>query len=658
MLLSSSYESYESSIVNKTTSKHLVGPDWAANMRVCDACNDSPCVAKKVLKEAKKRLQHKNPKVQLLTLMLLETIVKNCRVYIHQLISERKILDEMIKLHKKTEDIHVRRKILVLLDSWQEAFGGCGGKYSQYYWACDELRRSGVRFPQRSPRSAPVITPPVSHQSKVAQIGFGMPANSSRRLDEAMSSEVESLSASSLESMQNVLELLDGMLQAVNPNDRMSVKDEVIVDLADRCRSNQKKLMQIITSTSDEGLLAQSLELNDSLQGVLARHDGIAAGTPLPNHKKDASLQQSATPDSNAKTTEVRDKTPVENGKSPAFDPPGSKALAEVEEEEDEFALLTRRHTKSPSAPSQSAGTGSTEDAASSSGSNNALVLFDAPAPATATTTSNAKEQDLIDLLSIVLTTNPTPSETLPAPESAPAQNAYESSFNKYVVPWAQPQPQQTAQQIQPQYQPMQSQMPTQSLQGYAQYSSAYPPPPWEATSSYGSNQIPNYNPYLYPTSQGPMNNPSMSMQGAWPSQNVYSQYGNQPMYSTQVYSNQAVGNSSPLQTARTLQQSNSFHNLPSANGNLNSTAQTTDGSLLINGSRLLQHVNSFPAKVNNGTAMNGTTPVLNNGSTGISSGQKTYIPSYRLFEDLNVLSGSEGKLKSGPYSSASGTQT
>ena len=87
------------------------------------------------------------------------------------------------------------------------------------------------------------------------------------------------------------------------------------------------------------------------------------------------------------------------------------------------------RHSKSPSAPSQSAGTGFTEDAASSSGSNNALVLFDATAPATATTNSNAKEQDLIDLLSIVLTTNPTPSETLPAPESAPAQNAYEVPY-------------------------------------------------------------------------------------------------------------------------------------------------------------------------------------------------------------------------------------
>lgn len=39
-------------------------------------------------------------------------------------------------------DMTVRDKILVLLDSWQEAFGGQRGKYSQYYWAYDELRVS------------------------------------------------------------------------------------------------------------------------------------------------------------------------------------------------------------------------------------------------------------------------------------------------------------------------------------------------------------------------------------------------------------------------------------------------------------------------------------------------------------------------------------
>lgn len=39
-------------------------------------------------------------------------------------------------------DMQLREKILVLLDSWQEAFGGPGGKHPQYYWAYEDLRVS------------------------------------------------------------------------------------------------------------------------------------------------------------------------------------------------------------------------------------------------------------------------------------------------------------------------------------------------------------------------------------------------------------------------------------------------------------------------------------------------------------------------------------
>lgn len=633
--------------VDKATSELLVGPDWTMNMEICDICNSNHWLAKDVVKSVKRRLQHKSPKVQLLALTLLETMVKNCGEYIHYHMSERKIVDEMIKIVKKKADIHVRDKILALLDSWQEAFGGPSGKYTQYYWACDELRRYGIQFPQRSQHSAPVITPPVTYPPAVTHVGFGMPPNSSRRLDEAMTSEVEGLSASTLKSMENVLEVLDDMLQAVNPNDRMAVKDEVIVDLVDRCRANQKKLLQMITNTTDEELLVKGIEMNDSLQLVLAKHDALASGAPLPTNGSSVNVQPHELANSSLKTSKAGDKNPAQDAKSSA------SAVQGEEEEEDEFAQLARRHSKAQSTPSQNAAAGATEDSASSS-SSNALVLVDMPAPDPAPT-NTTKEQDLIDLLSIVLTTSSTASETPQASNPAPVETTMQASLNSYVVPWAQPQPQvQPQPQSQAHYQPMQPQLRHQVQHGYSQYSSVYPPPPWEATPTYSNNQYPVPNPYVHPVSQGNMNG-SIPMQGTSSSQNINSfqstQYGNQSYPKAQ----NAVNSSSPMPGTQSLQQVNSFQN-PAVNGNLSSTLQATStpSSQPMQSVPSLQHINSFPVRTSNGLAMNGNVPVTS-GPGSIPSGQKPFVPSYRLFEDLNVFGSSEGKLKSGLYPSASG---
>ncbi|KAJ0574165.1 putative VHS domain, GAT domain, GAT domain superfamily protein [Helianthus annuus] len=532
--------------VDKATSEFLNGPDWTLNIDICDTINANSWLAKDVAKALKKRLQHKNPHVQLLSLTLLETMVKNCGERVHIQIAERGILPEMIKIVKKKADMRVREKILVLLDSWQQAFGGRGGKYPQYYFAYDELQQYGVQFPHRSPDAALIFTPPVTHPPfGLSQANYGIPTYSSTSLDEAMASEIESLSVSMMESMRNVSDLLSEMLQEVDPNDRAAVKDEVIVDVVDRCRSNQKKLMHFLASTSDDELLGQGIELNDYLQTVLEKHDAIASGSPIPvqvtgpTEEKEESLKASVATSSSA--TQQSKTEPQEE-----------------EEVEDDFALLARRHTKAQTTVSQKgamvkeAGTAALDPSMSM-----ALTLTD-PFPPTNTT----KADDMIHFLSLALSVSTTSPTSQPPPVVTSAQNTDQSPpvsaatqnqpqqtqqplLNNYVVPWAQSEPQ-------PQVQP------EPQYQQQNHYSSGYIPPPWAATPGY--------------------------------------------------YTNAYASSSTPYTYAPP-----SYNNIPS------------------------QQVNSYSNNLRV-AGMNGDRAVGSKSNTAGGGQRSSFIPSYRLFEDLNVL--------------------
>ncbi|BFG36536.1 hypothetical protein CerSpe_228100 [Prunus speciosa] len=643
MIVASSSSSSSSSAtvaVDKATSDLLISPDWTMNIDICDSVNSHHWQAKDVVKAVKRRLQHKSSKVQFLALTLLETMVKNCGDYVHVQIAERNILGEMVKIVRKKADMQVREKILILLDCWQEAFGGPGGKHPQYYWACEELRRSGVEFPKHSLEAPAIFTPPVTQTTlRHAQAGYGMPSNSSRRLDETMATEMENLSLSSLDSMRNVMELLSDMLQAVNPSDRMAIKDEVIVDLVNRCRANQKKLMQMLTTTGDEELLARGLDLNDGLQSLLAKHDAIVSGLPVPTQATNVSPQPTEKSVSSSKQTEVKDSSASDSSPKPNTNPSAPVGtmtrvqIYEDEEEEDEFAQLARRHIKPRAIPPQNTSSGSDDGLALVSTSStinpssstatsvpsNALALPDPPAQVKTT-----KEQDMIDLLSITLSTTAASPDTTPhapasnppaapsngnahqVPVSASVQgNPYPSqpypgnlgmaSQNSYVVPWAQPQPQLQQQfrpQLQPQTQPQfQSQFQPQTQpqfqsQFQPQYSSGYPPPPWAATPGYSNNQ--NH-----------------------------------------------------------LSANNTF-STPRANA--------TTSYMPAQGARPLQHFSSFPARGINGSDNNGGFPVIPGPrSPAPAAGQKPFVPSYRLFEDLNVFGNADGKFKMTNSNTSSG---
>ncbi|XP_011003578.1 PREDICTED: target of Myb protein 1-like [Populus euphratica] len=658
--------------VDKATSDLLIGPDWTMNIDICDSVNSNYWQAKDVVKALKKRLQHKSPRVQLLALTLLETMVKNCGDYVHFQIAERNILGEMVKIVKKKTDMHVRDKILALIDSWQEAFGGPGGKHSQYYWAYEELRRAGVQFPQRSSNAAPIFTPPATNPTlRHAQPGYGMPSNSSSRLDETMAAEIEGLSVSSLDSMRDVMELLSDMLQAVNPRDREAVKDEVIVDLVNQCRSNQKKLMQMLTTTGDEELLGKGLELNDSMQILLAKHDAIASGSPMPTQVTSLSPKSSEGCSSDIKPTEARDASPRSMANSVMPVANMTRSAVDEEDEEDDFAKLARRHSKTQSGSSQSSG-----------GTNGALVPLDAGMP-TASTSSPCnslaladpsppvkamKDQDMIDFLSLALSTTSTspptpPVSNQPMPQIPPSSSTqgypYVSQtypvnqgpvpYNSYVVPWAQPQTQQHQLQSpsQTQLQPHSYQhlrppsQPQQQLQPEAQQQST--PQPQQHLQHQSKPQLqPQFQPQLRPEpQQQSVPQPQQRLQHQ-------SQPQLQPQFQPQLQPQHPQYSSvyPPPPWASTPGYLNNQNHTSTTNNMFSSPRSNSSASYTpMQAARPMQQFNSLPTRAGNGSIINGDSSSASR--VPAPPGQKqSFVPSYKLFDDLNVLGNSDGRFK------------
>jgi hypothetical protein len=512
-------------------------------MEICDICNRDPGQSKDVVKALRKRIGHKNPKVQLLALTLLETAIKNCGDIFHMHVAERDLLHEMVKIVKKKSDPRVKEKVLVLVDTWQEALGGPRARYPQFYAAYHELVRAGAQFPKRSDRPAPLF----NGQSQ-AEKGIRSPD----QRDEAESSagnDFPALSMSEIQNARGIMDVLAEMLNALDPGNREGLRQEVIVELVDQCRTYKQRVVQLVNTASDEELLSQGLALNDDLQRVLAKHDAIAAGIAVRVEKKPKSLQalvdtedstnqdskkeqalvdidDPASQDSKTDPTKsTSDQSPFEQLALPA--PPLPNGSANPPKPDSGIDLLSWDDTPS-TAENSLALVPVTDPLADSTSNQNALAIVDIFSQNN-TANSNAKPHDPFGLDSspTMQTQHPVQSQQPPQQvalysngdtvnpgtsyDQASQFNNTNSGWNGQVANHAAPPPQQI---------------------NYDDQSGALPPPPWEA-ASVPSNEMLNGQPdglQSFPTATSQFG----SVQPQQQQNNYMGGQQTQPMYSNQ----------------------------------------------------------------------------------------------------------------------------
>uniref|UniRef100_A0A7N0UXL8 Uncharacterized protein n=2 Tax=Kalanchoe fedtschenkoi TaxID=63787 RepID=A0A7N0UXL8_KALFE len=267
-------------LVERATSDLLIGPDWARNAEICDLLLSNPALTKDVIKGIRKKLGSKHAKVQLLALTLLESIMNSCGNLTHMLVAEKGVLRKMVKIAKKKRNYHVREKILVLIETWQEAFGGPGCRYPEYYEAYYELLHAGAAFPRHHDRRTPVFS-----VDPAQSLAYGpnplLLSNSKEGTEASEDVEFPMLSLSEIQNASGIVDVLAEMLNGLEPGNEEGLQQDAIVDLVQQCRTYKQRVVHLINSTTDESLLQQGLALNDDLQRLLAKHEAIASGTTL-----------------------------------------------------------------------------------------------------------------------------------------------------------------------------------------------------------------------------------------------------------------------------------------------------------------------------------------------------------------------------------------
>ncbi|TKY62357.1 Class E vacuolar protein-sorting machinery protein HSE1 [Spatholobus suberectus] len=273
----------ESRMVDEATLERLEEPNWGLNLRICGMINSDQFNGSEVVKAIKRKINHKSPLVQTLSLDLLEACAMNCDKVFSEVASE-KVLDDMVRLIDNPQaQHHTRRRAFQLIRAWGESEDlAYLPVFRQTYMSLKE-RDEPVDMAGGNSPPVPYTLESSTHQYPLdPPERYPIPEAGLENMDDAaaFSSNYQHISSEEkkehLVVARNSLELLSSILSS--EAEPKPLKEDITVSLLDKCKQSLSIIKGIVESTTnDEATLFEALYLNDELQQVVSKYEELEA---------------------------------------------------------------------------------------------------------------------------------------------------------------------------------------------------------------------------------------------------------------------------------------------------------------------------------------------------------------------------------------------